>query len=42
MKKNKNMFKLLSKAGDRYKEAIYLYMNRIFKHEEVPTEFQLT
>ena len=40
--KNKNMFKLLNKAGDRYKEAIYLYMKRIFKHEEVPTEFQLT
>ena len=41
-KKNKNMFKLLNKAGDRYKEAIYLYMKRIFKQEEVPTEFQLT
>ena len=24
--KNKNLFKLLNKAGDMYKEAIYLYM----------------
>ncbi len=30
-KKNKNMFKLLIRAGDRYKVAIYLYMKRIFK-----------
>ena len=35
-KKNKNMFKLLNRAGDNYKEAIYLYMKRIFKQEEVP------
>ena len=41
-KKHKNMFKLLNKAGDRYKEAIYLYMKRIFKHEEVQMEFQMT
>ena len=41
-KKNKNMFKLLNRAGDRYKEAIYLYMKRIIKEEEVPTEFHLT
>ena len=41
-KKNKNMFKLLNKAGDRYKEAIYLYMKRILKEEAVPTEFHMT
>ena len=36
------MFKLLNRSGDRYKEAIYLYMRRIFKQEEVPKEFELT
>ena len=38
-KKNKGMFKLLNKSGERYKEAIYYYMRRIFKQEEVPNEF---
>ena len=36
------MFKLLNRSGDRYKEAIYLYMRRIFKQEEIPKKFQLT
>ena len=41
-KKDKGMFKLLNKSGEKYKEAIYYYMRRIFKQEEVPTEFELT
>ena len=40
--KDKGMFKLLNRSGNRYKEAIYLYMRRIFKQEEVPKKFQLT
>ena len=41
-RKGKRMFDLLNKAGDKYKEAIYWYMKRIFKNENTPLEFQLT
>ena len=40
--KNKGMFKLLNKSGGKYKDAIYYYMKRIFKHEEIPLIFQIT
>ena len=40
--KNKGMFKLLNKSGDKYKDAIYHYMKRIFKHEDIPQIFQIT
>ena len=35
-RKGKRMFDLLNKAGDKYKEAIYWYMKRIFKNENTP------
>ena len=41
-KKGKRMFDLLNKAGDDYKEAIFLYMKRIFKYEETPYAFSIT
>ena len=40
--KNKGMFKLLNKSGDKYKDAIYYYMRRIFKQEDIPSIFQIT
>ena len=41
-KKDKTMFKLLNKAGKKYKEAIYWCMKRIFRDEEIPKLFQMT
>ena len=41
-KKNKGMFKLLNNAGNKYKRAIYHYMNRIISDEETPKAFALT
>ena len=41
-KKNKGMFKLLNNADNKYKSAIYHYMNRIIKDEETPKAFALT
>ena len=41
-KKNKGMFKLLNNAGNKYKNAIYYYMNRIIRDEETPKAFALT
>ena len=41
-KKGKKMFDLLTKAGEKYKEAIFQYMKRIIKHEEIPQSFSLT
>ena len=41
-KKDKHMFKLLNKAGKKYKDAIYWYMRRIISEEEIPIVFQLT
>ena len=41
-KKDKGMFKLLNKSGKKYKDAIYYYMRRIFKQEEIPIMFQIT
>ena len=40
--KNKGMFKLLNNAGNRYKRAIYHYMNRIIRDEDTPKAFALT
>ena len=40
--KNKGMFKLLNKSGDKYKDALYYYMRRIFKQEDIPSIFQIT
>ena len=41
-KKNKWMFKLLNYADDEFKKAIYHYMNRILRDEEIPKAFSLT
>ena len=40
-KKGKTMFKL-NESGRKYKDAIYWYMKRIFRDEEIPMVFQLT
>ena len=40
--KNKGMFKLLNNTGEKFKKAIYHYMNRIIRDEEVPKAFTLT
>ena len=36
------MLKLLNNAGNKYKSAIYHYMNRIIRDEETPKAFALT
>ena len=41
-KKDKGMFKLLNKASDKYKEAVYWYMWRIFRDKEIPEVFHMT
>ena len=41
-KKNKGMFKCLNNAGDKYKKAIYYYMKRIIRDEDIPKGFNLT
>ena len=41
-KKNKGMFKLLNNTGEGFKKAIYHYMNRIIRDEEIPKAFSLT
>ena len=41
-KKNKGMFKLLNNAGNKYKKAIYHYMKRIIRDEDIPRAFNLT
>ena len=40
--KGKKMFNSLNKAGDKYKDAIFKYMKRIFDNEEIPTQFSET
>ena len=35
-KKDKGMLKFLNKAGDKYKEAVYWYMWRVIRDEEIP------
>ena len=40
--KGKNMFNLLNKAGERYKDALYCFMKRIIDNEEIPHEFRKT
>ena len=37
--KNKKMFDLYNKAGDDYKYAIYQYMKKLIKSEDVPRVF---
>ena len=41
-KKNKGMFKLFNNAGNKYRKAIYQYMNRIIRDEKPPAAFALT
>ena len=36
------MFKLLNNTGEEFKKAIYHYMNRIIRDEEIPKAFSLT
>ena len=36
------MFKLLNSTGEGFKKAIYHYMNRIIRDEEIPNAFSLT
>ena len=40
--KGKNMFNLLNKAGQGYKDAMFWYMKRIIDNEEIPNEFRKT
>ena len=40
--KNKGMFKLSNNTGEKFRSAIYHYMNRIIRDEEVPKAFTLT
>mgnify|MGYP001305180074 CR=1 FL=1 len=36
------MFKLLNNAGGKYRSAIYHYMKRIIRDEDIPEAFNLT
>ena len=40
--KNKNMFKSFNNAGNKYKDALYLYMKKIIELENIPSKFWLT
>ena len=40
--KGKKMFDPLNKAGNKYKEAIRMYMSKIIDKEEIPWEFSKT
>ena len=40
--KNKNVFNLFNRAGPAYKEAIFQYMAKSIKKEEVPRDFSKT
>ena len=41
-KKSKGMFNLLNSMREGFKKAIYHYMNRIIRDEEIPKAFSLT
>ena len=41
-KKDKSMFKLLNKSREKYKDAIYWYLWRIIRYDEIPRIFQMT
>ena len=40
--KDKNMYKALSNSGNRYQFAIFLYMSKLIKNEEIPNIFART
>ena len=33
------MFNLINKAGEKYKDSMYLYMRKIIKKEQIPFQF---
>ena len=37
-KKGKRMFNLLNKAGEKYKDSVYLYMRKIIKKNQIPIQ----
>ena len=39
---NKNMYKHFIKSGEKYKDAIFLYMKKLIQCENIPTDFALT
>ena len=39
---NKNMYKHFIKSGEQYKDAVYMYMKKLIKCENIPTDFALT
>ena len=41
-KKVKRIFNLLNKAGEKYKDSVYLYMRKIIKKEQIPLQFSYT
>ena len=40
--KGKNVFNPLNKAGKKYKDAIFKYMAKLLKEEEIPSEYSKT
>ena len=40
--KGKNVFNPLNKAGKKYKEAIFKYMTKLLKEEQIPSEYSKT
>ena len=40
--KNKNMFRHLNKAGDRFKYAMYMFMAHLLNNEMVPETYDYT
>ena len=40
--KNKNMYKHFIKSGEKYKDAIFLYMKKLIESEDIPTNFAYT
>ena len=41
-KKNKNMYKLYNQAGQEYKLAIFEYMKKVIKSEQIPQKYKAT
>ena len=40
--KNKNMYRLFNQVGDDYKKAIFEYMKKVIKEEEIPQKYKAT
>ena len=36
------MYKHFIKSGEQYKDAVYMYMKKLIKCENIPTDFALT